>query len=507
MKRSKHSLSHYKLFSGGMGHLIPVSWFEALPGDSIQGVTSALVRVSPLLAPVMHPVVVRFHWWFVPNRLLWEDWEDFITGGPDGMDASEPPYIAAGAGGFDPKSMPDYLGVPPDVANLEVSALPIRAYNFIFNENYRDQDLVTKLAVPVTAGADATSPIVLQNAAWEKDQFTLARPWTQKGAEVTLPLGTQAVVKTSASRLVTGAQTAEKLAGTGAGAFSGTSDSVNIQATTGAMYRTASAGGALTEGLYPTNLYADLAGATAVDVNTVRRAFALQRYEEARALYGSRYTEYLRYLGVRSSDARLQRPEYLGGGKQTIAFSEVLQSSPTTDGDDTEGVGNLKGHGISATRTRRWRRFFEEHGIVMCLMSVRPRAMYGNGLNRAWSRLTKEDYWQRELEKIGQQEIYRREVYAQSDASGGDTVFGYGDRYADYRGIPSSVAAEFRDTLDFWHYARIFGSAPTLNADFVKCVPTDRVYASTTTDPLWIMTSHNIQARRMVGHGGIGRIF
>lgn len=498
MKRAKHSLSHYKLFSAAMGSLIPVSWFEALPGDSIQAVTSALVRVQPLLAPVMHPVVVRFHWWFVPNRLLWDEWEDFITGGPDGLDASEPPYIAAGVGGFDPKSVPDYLGVPPDVADLEVSALPIRAYNFIFNENYRDQDLVTKLTVPVAGGADTTSPLVLQNAAWEKDGFTAARPWTQKGAEVTLPLGTTAVVKSD---------------GTDFGMRGASGAMQNITSTGGASdpltWGGATSGGNVDwgpAGQATTGLYADLAGATAVDVNTVRRAFALQRYEEARALYGSRYTEYLRYLGVRSSDARLQRPEYLGGGKQTIAFSEVLQSSPTTDGDDTEGVGNLKGHGISATRTRRWRRFFEEHGIVMCLMSVRPRAMYGNGLNRAWSRLTKEDYWQRELEKIGQQEIYRREVYAQSDAAGGNTVFGYGDRYADYRFIPSSVAAEFRDTLDFWHYARIFGSAPSLNADFVKCVPTDRVYASTTTDPLWVMTSHNIQARRMVGHGGVGRI-
>ena len=502
MKRAKHSLSHYKLFSADMGPLVPVSWFEALPGDTVQGSTSALIRVSPLLAPIMHPVVVRFHWWFVPNRLLWEDWEDFITGGPDGMDASEPPYIDGGVGGFAAKGMLDYLGVPPSVPELEVSAFPVRAYNKIFNDNYRDQDLVSERAVPLTGGADSTSPLTLAQAAWEKDYFTSARPWTQKGPEVTLPLGTTAPVIGNNQPIWV------EDAGGNAKRIQGTNASTTVSLNTGA-----GATGDLRFGTAAdrslTGLSANLESATAVDVNTVRRAFALQRYEEARAQYGSRYTEYLRYLGVRSSDARLQRPEYLGGGKQTIAFSEVLQSSPNVDTGSSEdvGVGELKGHGISATRTRPWRRFFEEHGIVMCLMSVRPRTMYGNGLYRGWSRRTKEDYWQKELERIGQQEVYRREVYAEADASGGDTVFGYQDRYAEYRHLPSSVASEFRDDLDFWHYARIFGSAPTLNSDFVNCSPTTRVYASTNTQPLWIMTSHQLRARRMVSHNTVGRIF
>lgn len=504
MKRYKHSLSHYKLFSADLGALTPVSWFEVLPGDTIQGVTSALLRVSPLLAPVMHPVTVKFHWWFVPNRLVWEDWEDFITGGPDGDDSSEPPYIDAGGSGFTAGTVPDYLGVPPAVADLQVSALPIRAYNLIFNEYYRDQDLVTALTVPKTGGADSTSPLAVQLAAWEKDYFTAARPWTQKGPEVTLPLGTTAPVQRDGNSawFTNGTDNATLYMSSGVGA---TQWSSTPGTTGGAVPGTVADPAA-------TGLEANLSGATAVDVNTVRRAFALQRYEEARALYGSRYTEYLRYLGVRSSDARLQRPEYLGGGKQTIAFSEVLQQSPdavsgTTDED--LGVGRMRGHGMAATRTRRWRRFFEEHGVVLCLMTVRPRAMYGNGLYRGWSRLTKEDYWQRELEAIGQQEVYRREVYAEADnaGTGGDAVFGYADRYSEYRHLPSSIASEFRDTLDFWHYARIFGSAPALNSDFVQCVPTDRVYASRTTQPLWIMTSHSLQARRMVRNIGVGRIY
>lgn len=501
MKRTKHSLSHYKLFSADMGKLVPVSWFEALPGDTIQGTTSALIRVSPLLAPLMHPVVVRFHWWFVPNRLLWENWEDFITGGPDGMDASSPPYVDVGAGAA-AGGMLDYMGVPPSVADLEVSALPVRAYNKIFNENYRDQDLVTARAVPLTDGADATSPVTLASIAWEKDRFTAARPWTQKGPEVTLPLGTSAPVKTSSTPGVSGAQSGLSFLQTSGAALGQATLGTNGSGVAGVY----GAGSALAATIYPNNLFADLSAATAVDVNQVRLAFALQRWEEARAQWGSRYTEYLRYYGVRSSDARLQRPEYLGGGKQTIAFSEVLQNSPTTDGDDTQGVGNMKGHGISATRTRPWRRFFEEHGIVMCLMSVRPRAMYMQTLDKSWSRRTKEDYWQKELERIGQEEIYSREIFAESDAAGGDNVFGYGDRYYSYRHIPSSVASEFRSTLDMWHMARDLSAAPTLNGDFVTCTPTDRVYASTSTQPLWIMTSHRVHARRMVGNASIGRI-
>lgn len=496
MKRNKFNLSYTKLATADMGELIPLGLTEVLPGDSIQQSTSALIRCAPILSPVMHPVRVAIHHWFVPHRLVWEDWEDFITGGPDGMDASVFPTISMpGGGGAAVGSLADYLGVPTGVNSLAVSALPFRGYAKIWNEFYRDQDLQTELVIDETSGVDTTTSTALQNSDWEKDYFTSARPWEQKGPAITIPLGTTApLLINPASGAIS--PSIARVSTTGV-ANSVAEDIWN--AATGVVERQ-TGGKNLSIDITP-HTVADLSGASAITINALREAMALQRYAEARARYGSRYTEYLRYLGVRSSDARLQRPEYLGGGRETIQFSEVLQTA-----EGTNPVGEMRGHGIAAMRSNRYRKFFEEHGYCFCFMTVRPKTIYGQGLFRHWNRRNKEDFWQQELQHIGQQEIQNKEVYAAHASP--EATFGFQDRYDEYRRSESLISGEFRTTaLDYWHLSRIFASAPALNASFVSSVPTKRIFAATSEDGLYITAKHSIQARRMVAQTGTSFIY
>jgi len=477
-----------------MGQLIPLAWYEALPGDTIQHATSALIRVAPLLAPVMHPVRVRMHHWFVPLRLIWEDFEDFITGGPDGNYTAVPPKRSQSAVTLG--DLAHHLGVPFNSysPNLEWSALPERAYALIFNEHYRDQDLVSELTVDTSSGTDSTTPIVVQKCAWEKDYFTTARPWEQKGDEITISIGDSAPVTGIAARTQNyGAYGSTLYDSTGASPSYATSKLIDNGTDMRFEVEEGASG-------YP-NIQADLSAAEGVSINELRLALAMQRYQEARAQYGSRYVEYLRYLGVRSSDARLQNPEYLGGGRQIIQFSEVLNSADA--GGDV--VGTMRGHGIAAMRSNRFRRFFEEHGIVMTILSVIPKSIYTTSLHKGFSRVTKEDYFQKELQFIGDQAVLNKEI--QTDHSSREDVFGYQHRYDNYRSIPSTIAGEFANTLDYWHYAREFAGDVALNSSFVTSTPTKRVNAAPASDCLYIMANHSIQARRMLAKYGKSKTF
>ena len=498
-KRSKFSLSHYNLTTMNMGYVVPVGLTEVLPGDTLQQATSAFIRVTPLVAPVMHPVHVAIHHWYVPLRLIWDDFEKFITGGEDGLDTSVYPTIRT-TEGFTVGNLADHLGCPTGVSNLEVSALPFRAYTLIWNEWYRNQDTNNPLPLSTASGVDTTTNIKILSKAWAKDYFTTAAPWPQRGPAVSVPVNLTAAGEPT----ITGT-----VVGNGVPTF-GVQDSgapVNPQ---NALYVSSASEGnvnynsgsrttllnwkdpALKVNIDFTSGNPELGS---VDINQLREAFALQRFEEHRALYGSRYTEYLRYLGIRASDARLQRPEYLGGGRQTIQFSEVLQTAEGTD-----PVGTMRGHGIAAMRTNRYRRFIEEHGYVMTLMSVMPISIYQDGLPRLWNRRVKEDFWQKELEHIGEQEVLIKELYAKS--SNPDEVFGYQDRYDEYRSHQSFVSGEFRNLLNYWHFAREFANEPSINTTFIYGSPANRPFAEKTKNQLYCMVNHSIQARRLVSRRG-----
>lgn len=472
MKRSKFSLSHYHLLTADMGKLIPLTWYEALPGDTIQQSTQMLIRMAPMVAPVMHPIRLRIHHWFVPMRLVWEDFEDFITGGPDGnFTAAFPKFVidTTVAKG----SLLDYLGFPTgDYSgnNAYANACPVRALNLIFNEFYRDQDLVDERAVSLASGDDTTTDMTIPSVAWEKDMFTTARPWPSKGDEIYLPLGGSAPV-ISDGALSTAGQTAVSTA--------------DANAPSGSPYD------------WGDHVYADLSQATGITVNELRNYLALQRYQENRARFGSRFSEYLQYLigpGYKAQDARLQEPEYLSGGRQQIQISEILQTSRSDAGESP--LGTMAGHGIAGLRDNRYRRFIPEHGIIMTLMSVVPKAMYQNAVPRKWHRATKESWFQKELQFIGEEEIANREVYnLHSDPFG---VFGYTPRYESYKWEPSQVSGDFRDSLNHWHLAREFASDVALNSSFIECNPSKRIFADTQGQPLWIMANHSIQARRIL---------
>ncbi len=490
MRSALHNLSHAVKFSADMGMLIPFGLVEALPADVIDHSAAALIRTQPLLAPVMHEVDAKIHHWFVPTRTIWDGFMDFITGGPDGNDNTVAPYIDMPAvGGATIGSLADYLGVPTGVNSLRVSALPFRAYATIFNEYYRDQDLQTELVVSHGDGADTTTSTALQYGCWEKDYFTSARATPQKGPAVTIPLlGTAPVLGIG------------KLNGN----FPTTSQTVRESNNSSRTYNRSSGidGSAadnqvFIEGTAQTSgwpmIRADLSAASGVDMEDLRLAAALQRYQENLSRFGSRYVErVMAAFGIRPRSLELDLPLYIGGGQQKISISEVLATAEGT----TVDVGDMKGHGITAMKSNRYRFPVPEHGYILSLLVIRPRTNYIQGLNKLWSRDTKEDFYQPELAYLGQQPILNKELYAAHTTPNG--VFGYQDAYDSYRYIESRVAGEFRDTLDFWHMARKFSSDPALNADFVKSNPTNRIYAVPSADQLYILARHRISAKRRV---------
>ena len=489
-KTNMFNLSHDKKLTMQMGDLIPILCEEVLPGDEWKCNAEHFVRLAPTIAPIMHRVDVCKHYFFVPNRLIWDNWEDFITN--ENTDLIVPNITlgaTVGAG-----SLADYLGVQSNNNPVQnINSLPFRAYNLIFNEYYRDQNLVDERDVPL--GDEGSGPVTIARRAWQKDYFTSALPFTQKGDPVLLPLGQTAPV-------VSNYEDVEYVNQDESTAASG-----NIQIDNGGFLLD-SAGFPINNFRERTGLEADLSEATASSVSDLRLAVRLQEWLERNARGGTRYIEnILSHFGVYSKDARLQRPEYLGGGCKPLQISEVLQTSGTLDSDiGTSPQGNMSGHGISVGSDYSFKRRFTEHGYIFCIMSVMPKTAYMQGVRRHFMKQTPLDYFWPSFAHIGEQPIYVGELYNTGNPEENREVFGYQSRYCEYKYIPSSTHGDFKvaeedgDNLSFYTMARYFENKPTLNSDFVSSNPTQRIYASLEedVDKMWCQIYNKITVKRKI---------
>lgn len=564
MKKSKFNLSHNASLTADMGKLIPFMVLDCIPNDSFNIRLQSFVRAQPMLAPLMHMVNLYTQYWFVPYRILWDNWTDFITGGLSGNETPTFPTLKVTP---TTSSLADYFGLPVG-KELEVSALPFRAYAEIWNTRYRDEDLQTEVNVTYGDGEDSVTNTNLLQPSWSKDYFTTARPFTQRGSQISVPVNSvyssnsvkfQANVNFTASPGVFNVVVAQvgssvtEVAVT-VKSLSITSDFLSENFVYSGDVITISFGGFI----YPTTSGGDLVLATdypgvsivfnqpstpnvttngnrvngtitltlsnrvqstdeisavtipfngtskivyntnfgsvsSVNIRDLRLSSALQRYQERSLEYGNRYEEFIqREFGIKPRDARIQRPEYLGGGKSVLQISEVLQ---TAEGANT-GVGTMRGHGVSAFSSRGIRFRCPEHGVIIGLLSIRPHAVYTQGLNRFWRKFSKLDYFVPELANIGMQEVFASELYA--DGTNYNKIFGYSPRYAEYRSQPNRISGEFRDLLDYWNLARKFDKEPALNSDFLTMNPSKRVFAEQTQNSFLVMLRNSVKAYRVV---------
>lgn len=497
-------LSHDRKFSMKIGEITPILCQETVPGDKFNVESTNLLRFAPMLAPIMHQTSVYIHYFFVPNRILWDNWEDFITGGEDGT--ANPAFpVFNNLGTVSEGSLFDYLGLPTGTSIGDVNALPTMAYNKIYNEYYRDQNLATKLTDKATDGNNSAVGLFdLQKRAWQHDYFTSALPWTQKGPEATIPLGTEAPLVYGDFNTGTGFehQTYRKPYSDDPAGYYTNYSGANTSDSTG---RALDSTGSSFFNIDVTQTHAaDLSDAAAASINELRRAFRLQEWLERNARGGSRYIEVIMaHFGVKSSDSRLQRPEFLGGSATPVTISEVLQTSDNAS--ETTPQANMAGHGVAVGQSKKVSYFCEEHGFILGLMTVMPKTAYQQGLPKIFSKFDKFDYFWPSFQSIGEQPIYNQEIYYDASDSQNENVFGYTPRYAEYKYIPSSVHGEMRTSLNFWHMGRIFSSRPSLNADFVECdnAEVERIFAvNQDAENLYVYLHNHIKATRPMVYFG-----
>lgn len=508
--RSVFDRSHGYKTTFNSGYLVPFYVDEVLPGDSFKLTATLFARLATPIVPFMDNLYLETFFFFVPNRLVWDNWQRFNGEQKNPSDLTDFLIPTVSGTNVQNQTLWDYFGLPTNVNKaLKVNALPFRAYNLIFNEWFRDENLQESLIVPTGDGPDNLSDYSLVRRGKRHDYFTSCLPWPQKGPGVEISIGGTATISgvgdlfiDPAHQIWTPSLTSNQYS---KGAYISPEWSANVDTTipltlgSVTARRLSGSGGDpqtltslnLAGAVKPGSLAVDLSSATPISINDLRQAFQIQKLYERDARGGTRYTEILRsHFGVISPDARLQRPEYLGGSSARISINPVQQTSAT---NETTPQGNLAAFGVVSDSFHGFSKSFVEHGYVFGFVNVRADLTYQQGLNRMWSRQGRFDFYWPVLAHLGEQAVLNKEIYAQG-TDDDDKVFGYQERYAEYRYYPGQITGKFRSTdpqpLDSWHLAQKFSSLPTLSSQFIQDdPPVDRVVA-VTSEPQFLFDSY-----------------